>query len=357
MALVTNQYENIGVITPEYNCCVQKVIEEVQPYLNKYGITYIIGNETEIRAVVEYSPEWILYFRAGVKQGTPPPTLMSIDGHTFYFRNLEIPVIYYLDDALFMSNNFAPYKVMLNCDAVVVATDALRDWLVEEKKYTKPVHTIKTHMALSVFDGMSPSPYLADRAEFNILFTSQGRIGATLLAQIVEIMNEHKEKYEDVRLIVVSHEVASMRSIINKYRNIKKRYYEFMPLLEFYQLVNLSSLMISPGQKEDLAYMIPEEWHQIWLDAKSCLKYNLSGASRIPIISSPLREYKLAIKHGETGYIAETAEEFVQYIDLMHDDRELNAKIGQAARDDIETNWDISVRIKEWVDMYRKYQI
>jgi len=339
---------------------VQKIVDETQQYIKEYKIQYALALEPAIHELIEYFPEWIMYFRCGTVP-TNANTLVNLEGHIHYFQNLDIPVIYYIDDAIFWENAGAPLKLMVNCDAIIVATDALKEFISGTGEFNlnfkqRPIHIIKTHMDLPTFDMilLDQFSYLMDRSKYNILFTSQGRIGATMLYKIIKLMNETPEKYRDVVFTIVSHQVANIRAAINGFRGIKKVYYEFMPLIEFYALCGMSNLILAPGDKEDLRYFLDEERQGLWLDSKSCVKYTLAGAAKIPIIASPIREYKQAITPGVTGFIATTPEEWVSYIDKLHEDSDLSAKIGRAARKDVNDNWHIYNRTKEFAKIYNE---
>jgi glycosyltransferase involved in cell wall biosynthesis len=183
---------------------------------------------------------------------------------------------------------------------------------------------------------------------FNILFTSQGRIGVMMLRRIVERMNQEPEKYRDVNLISVAIGVAQVRSVINEFRNVHKTYYEYIPSpKEFYGLAKGCQLILAPGEVGDLDYLIKPELQPLWLDAKSCVKYLLAGASRIPCIASPLREYKDAIKNGVNGFVADTVDDWMSYIDSCMADKTLRDDIGREARADVENNWDARQRALE----------
>ena len=338
-------YKVLGIITPEYNCCVQKVVGEMAPYLkNDHGIAPVMAFDQEPQKILESVPDWIVYLRAGVKQMEPVPWLAALDGHIPMFRQLGLDVFYYLDDALFFINNMAPLKIMWNCDKVIVATEALAEFLIENQKMPKPIYLLKTHMDLPSFDRCGVPLYLIDQKRFNILFTSQGRIGALMLRRILEEMNKNPTKYGNVNMIIVSAWVAQMRTILNEFRNIKKTYWEWMPLTEHYGLTKAVQLILAPGEEGDLEGQVDPEIQHIWLHAKSCLKYNLAGAARLPVIASPMNEYQKSIKHGETGFIANDIKTWMEYIDLCINDRDLCLKLGEAARKDIEENWHITKR-------------
>lgn len=72
-------------------------------------------------------------------------------------------------------------------------------------------------------------------------------------------------------------------------------------------------------------------------DAKSALKFFEAGAFHTPTIASPVREMASAIRHGETGWLAETED---QWADLVARalEPETSARVGEAARRAVESN-------------------
>jgi glycosyltransferase involved in cell wall biosynthesis len=341
-------YKVMGVVTPDYNCCVQKVVGELAPYLKQNGIAPTMAYDANPRQIIEALPHNIVYLRAGVKTAEPVQHLAQLDGYIPFFRSLGLEVYYYIDDALFFVNNMAPLKLMWNVDKIIVATDALAEFLIENQKMPKPIYKVKTHMDLPVFDACFKPLYLVKPNMFNILFTSQGRVGALTVHNIMEQMDKHPEKYKNVNFVIVSAWVGQMRTILNRFRNIHKTYWEWMPLQEHYGLSKCVDLIIAPGQEEDLDGQVEKEHQYLWLHSKSCVKYTLAGAARIPIISTPLNEYEKAIRHGETGFLANTVNEWIEYIDLCINDKDMCTKIGDAARDDVELNWHVVDRAAEW---------
>ena len=346
-------YFVVGVITPEYNCVVEKVLGEMGPYLKQHMIHLVIGNEESPRTIIEYMPETVLYLRCGTKIPTHPNILVTVDGHIQYFRSMEIPVIYYLDDAFFQANNFAPLKILMNCDETIVATSALVEHLVKAD-YKRPIHLLKTHMDIPAFDMCPPSNAIMNNDKFNILFTSEGRIGTMMLNRICERMSLTPEKYKGCRIICVCSQVAMLRAAINKWRGIEKVYFERVPLFEYYGIYKMSDLVLAPGEPGDLNYFLEEADQPEWLASKSCVKYTVAGAAGIPCIASPwLKEYEMAITHGETGYIANEIDEWMQYIDLMMVDSDKRIEIGNKARMDVIKNWHIHNRAEEFANILK----
>ena len=344
-------FEVLGVVTPQYDCCVQKVIGEMAPYFKQLGIAPAMAFDADPRKLVDSNPDWVLYLRSGSKDRTPAQILANLEGHITYYRSLGLEVSYYLDDALFFMNNMAPLKLLWNCDRAIVATDALAEFLIEKQKFPKPIYVLKTHMDLPTFDRCMVPLYLTKPNKFNILFTSQGRVGALMIYRIMEYMDTHPEKYKNVNFIVVSAWVGQMRTILNKFRNVSKQYWEWMPLQEHYGLARAVQLILAPGEEADLEGQVQPELQHFWLHAKSCVKYTLAGAARIPIISTPLNEYAKAITHEKTGFLATDLMQWIKYIDLCVNDRGLCAQIGAAARADVEQNWHIFKRSQQWYDL------
>lgn len=346
-------YTRVGFIIPEYNCVAEKVIGEMNDFLQSNGVMTIIATEDQPRSIIDYLPDSIVYLRCGTKQGTNPNVLVGVDAHIGYFRSMDIPVRYYLDDAFFQANDHAPLKILLNCDELILATEALIGY-VKKAGFVKPIHLLRTHMDLPIFDSTGLSNQVMDREKFNIFFTSEGRIGILMLDRICERMSQNPEKYKNVRILCITHLVAQVRTIINRWRGIEKIYYERVPLGEYYGLFKMVDLVISPGEVHDLDYFLPQEDQPLWLASKSCVKYNIAGAAGIPCIASAdLKEYEMAIKHGETGYIAHNIDEWMEYIDLMIFNEEERKRIGRNARKDIETNWNIVDRAKQFAKILK----
>jgi glycosyltransferase involved in cell wall biosynthesis len=344
----------IGVVVPTHNCVVEKVLYEMQDYFRQLGAVFIMALEEQVRSIAEYFPRIVIYFRCGTQIGTNPNILAGVADHITYYQSLHIPVVYYLDDAFFHANNDAPTKILANTNACIFATEALVDYAKNILNYSNPIHLLKTHMNIPIFDMIPSSDKIISKDKFNILFTSEGRIGTVMLDKICERMSQTPEKYKNVRIICVTSQVAMLRAAINRWRGVDKVYFERVPLAEYYGLFKQSDICISPGDPEDLNYFLPAEKQELWLASKSCVKYTVAGAARIPCIASPnLKEYAMAIKHEETGYLATTVDEYLQYIDLLIANKDERERVGRNARLDVVSNWHIIDRSKQFLQILK----
>jgi len=345
-------YDVIGVNPSRYDCCVQKVIDEMGKYIKEFKMIFVLGREDSPRDIVQFFPKYNFLFRAGTTPGTDPGVLANLEAHMPYFRSIGCKNYYYVDDLLIYENNKAPIKLMSGCDGIIVPTNQMVE-AIQAEHVEVPIHVMKTHMDLPSFDMTPPYGLLTEKGKVNVLFASQGRVGAHLIVEMCEIMDQNPSKYKNVKVICLSHAVAQMRSILNRFRNINKCYYEYMPINAYYGLAQGIDIFLSPGEERDLDYMMDESMRGPWLHSKSCHKYTLAGAARKPGIYSPLRDYKEHVKHGETGFLANGVNEWIDYLDLLINDVDLAEKIGINARRDIENNFHIYRRIEQLVEIFK----
>jgi glycosyltransferase involved in cell wall biosynthesis len=66
---------------------------------------------------------------------------------------------------------------------------------------------------------------------------------------------------------------------------------------------------------------------------KSDLKFTEYAALKVPCVCSNIPPYSRSVQHGVTGFLAKDDLEFEKYLDLLINDSELRAKMGQAAYD------------------------
>jgi glycosyltransferase involved in cell wall biosynthesis/GT2 family glycosyltransferase len=78
---------------------------------------------------------------------------------------------------------------------------------------------------------------------------------------------------------------------------------------------------------------------RVFCQAKSALKYFEAGLVGVPTIASDTEPFREAIKHGETGFVAKTIDDWYKYLDLLVSDRSKRVQIGEAARNDALENY------------------
>ena len=66
-------------------------------------------------------------------------------------------------------------------------------------------------------------------------------------------------------------------------------------------------------------------------------------ACGLPVVASPVGVNRTIVRHGENGYLAETAAEWTQALEQLRADPELRRRMGQAGRADVEAQYSLAV--------------
>ncbi len=81
--------------------------------------------------------------------------------------------------------------------------------------------------------------------------------------------------------------------------------------------------------------IVPLEVDNGFCQAKSEVRYLESGSVGVPTIASPTEAYRRAIRHGVTGMLADSRDEWIAALDLLVGDRRAREAMGDAARADV----------------------
>jgi glycosyltransferase involved in cell wall biosynthesis len=73
-----------------------------------------------------------------------------------------------------------------------------------------------------------------------------------------------------------------------------------------------------------------------WEQAKSPYKLLQYMAMALPVVATPVGAARDVIRHGQNGFLAESADEWLRTLERLHDDAALRAQIGSAARRTVE---------------------
>ena len=82
---------------------------------------------------------------------------------------------------------------------------------------------------------------------------------------------------------------------------------------------------------------------------KSCCKYIEYGINKIPAIYSGWH-YKQVVKHGITGFLADTEEDWIRYAKILIENKKLRKEMGENAYNDIIQNYNINNYLGRYCD-------
>jgi hypothetical protein len=88
---------------------------------------------------------------------------------------------------------------------------------------------------------------------------------------------------------------------------------------------------------------------------KTHIKYFEYGINHWPGVYQKFL-YGDVVKHGETGFLATTPEEWKYYIDLLTQDKDLREKMGEAAYNDVKQNHTFEKNKEIWLETYQVRQ-
>lgn len=254
-------------------------------------------------------------------------------------RKLRIRVVFEIDDLLFdvsmlqyitSASNLQPreqriyldgmkgyFEMLLRCDYFISSTEHIAN---AASAWGKKTYIIR--------NGMNDRQVeLAEQALQMKAQTPEIRIGylsgsythqedfAIVVPALVRILGE----FPQARLVIQGL-IELPESLAAFEAQIEKR-----PYVSWEQLVqdtarldiNLAPLEINP-----------------FTSGKSALKYFEAAIVEVPTIASPIEDFRVAIQHGETGYLASAPEEWYTFLRALITDPELRERVGRNARQD-----------------------
>lgn len=149
------------------------------------------------------------------------------------------------------------------------------------------------------------APFKPRRAPHRIFYGAlrRGRIGMEVAASLGEV----SAAFPDVEFVVVAD-----REVFDAIPARRKLFYELQTYENYLALMSRCSISLSPVEDDPLQ------------DAKSDTKFVDAASRGVLTIASP-RIYRDTIRHGETGLIAETIQDWPHLIkSVLHDDRRFN---------------------------------
>jgi Glycosyltransferase len=124
-----------------------------------------------------------------------------------------------------------------------------------------------------------------------------------------------------------------LHGIPDFFKNHKKikLYKAFKPVTKYPQWV------VRQGFDIGVAPLVDNNFNR----GKSNLRWLEYSAMKVPTVASPLPHFTQSIRHGETGFIANTPEQWEHYLTLLINDAEKRKQIGQNAYDEVKNNWSL----------------
>lgn len=242
------------------------------------------------------------------------------------------------------------YTFMSKCDSIIVTNEKLK------KRYTwlkyfgnkKEIYVLPNYMDMSFWD--KPT-HVNESGKTRIVWVG-GSSHTIDLEYVKPVLKRVLEKYKDVVFVYMGHGGWSDPD---------------SPFPEF----NHGEHILKGLPREQLRMEYGIDWSQYptklsylqgdigiapvvqnsFAEAKTPIKAMEYGINHMPCVASKFL-YKDVIIHGKTGYLAETQEQFYEYLCKLIDDEKLRRDMGAAAYKHVRENFDISKHINKWRQVY-----
>ncbi|PYS67443.1 MAG: hypothetical protein DMF69_23045 [Acidobacteria bacterium] len=86
-------------------------------------------------------------------------------------------------------------------------------------------------------------------------------------------------------------------------------------------------------------------------ETKSAIKWLEAALVQVPTIASPSQPFRTVIRHGHNGMLADTADDWRNYLELLFSDEKLRHKIGEQARLDALENFNAEKQGRRYLDI------
>lgn len=280
-------------------------------------------------------------------------------------KNMGAKVIYDADDVVIdaygrerknLMHVDADYRTsaietIRKCDALTVATEAMKE---NYSRFTDaPIYVFPILMDFDIYG----PPALTELPKRN---TDEIRIG----------WFGGKAHFEDLRMVL-----PAIQEVIKRDKRVKFVYCGYGGMEsdnlameaqwgeDVLKEIPRERREFAPGAPEDywpmkhrfldldigIAPLIDDEFNR----AKCYTKWMEYSVFKTPAVLSPT-VYEKVVKHGETGLIAKTTEEWVNHLMALVQDENLRRKIGTAAEEDVRDNHNIEDRWRDLVKIYEE---
>jgi glycosyltransferase involved in cell wall biosynthesis len=96
---------------------------------------------------------------------------------------------------------------------------------------------------------------------------------------------------------------------------------------------------------------LPED---LWSRGKCGLKVLQYMAAGLPVVANPVGVQAEMVRHGKTGYLAETAGEWTEAVGRLARDPVLRRRMGEAGRRLVEAEFSVAAGARRWTDLLRQ---
>jgi glycosyltransferase involved in cell wall biosynthesis len=247
-------------------------------------------------------------------------------------------IVFDMDDAVFLRDSYAPKGLydpvrqrrfsatVRACDAVVAGNSYLYAQAV--RWAGGPVHVIPTCVDAAAYP-IAPHDRTEGRAQLVWLGSSSTLQGLETITPLFEEVGR--------RLAGLDFKLVCDRFLQWRHLPVVP-----FPWSEGCEPAALASADIG------VAWM-PDD---LWSRGKCSLKVLQYMAAGLPVVANPVGVHREMVRHGETGFLAETPSQWVEALGRLAHDPALRRQMGQAGRRLVEASYGVALGASRWLDLF-----
>ena len=93
-----------------------------------------------------------------------------------------------------------------------------------------------------------------------------------------------------------------------------------------------------------------------WSQGKCGLKVLQYMAAGLPVVANPVGVQAEMVRHGETGFLAETPDQWAEAVGRLARDPALRRTMGRAGRRRVETGFSVAFGAGRWLEVLRRLE-
>lgn len=223
----------------------------------------------------------------------------------------------------------------VKCDAIVVVSKYLKGLI--SKKYQK-----KSFLVFDSYEHPKKQyKKITDKKKIKLVFVSN-----SVFSRFPQIDYLPKE----VSLTIIGPPEKRVKKFLPDKKMFTDTPYKFKYLVWNINKVNEEILKCDVG-------VIPYRDKDLkgdFIQRKSNNRLVMFMSLGIPTIVSPTPEYKKLIDQGKNGFIANSPDEWIKFIELLRDNPKLRSKIGERARKDVLNKYSLNSQAKLYLKIFKK---
>jgi glycosyltransferase involved in cell wall biosynthesis len=326
------------VQSPDHVCCRYR-LAAFRTHLER------AGHHLELRSFPRHPWSWLR-----LAQKLPPHSIVIIQRkllpawQLFLLRRQGRRLIFDFDDAVFLRDSYSRKglhdprrlhgfrRTIRACSAVVAGNDFLSEHATE---------FVRTECLPCVI------PTCVDVTRYPLATHARSGAGVQLVwigssstlngvERIVPLLEEIGRRHPGLRL----------KLICDRFLTLKNLRVMECPWTEASEAAELAAADIG------IAW-VPDD---LWSRGKCGLKVLQYMAAGLPVVGNPVGVQATMIGHGETGFHAETPEEWLDALGRLIEDAELRRRFGAAGRDVVEREYSVPAGAARWLRLLQSLE-